>query len=488
MRGISGIKIVGRNIGFSTNSSSAHSVIICKDKKYETDFINEDGFGWEEFILADKKSKSLYFQAQMISMFFGNHFISNKDSFIEILKTIVGSDFNIKSFDTYIDHQSVWELPFNIPFLKDLYNFICKSKVVILGGNDNDEYFCSKLIEKPIDIFSYIGSDKNTIIKKDKEYYIAYNKRNGIKTRFTLEDNPEPYEKSTIPETVDLNITDFCDKGCVFCYKDCNNKGKHADPNIIKNTVKKLSELGVFEIALGGGEVTKIPNFVNILEYFSCFDKKDICNINFTTYDTEWLNNKNIVKYVIETVSGIGVSVHNKKDLNEIYLPIYRTLKDVKEQDTKLRLYPKIQFNIQHVFGSLPFDEFIDLLEYIKETDKRDHLVNLLFLGYKTNGRGKDFNHFEYTEEEMNKIFDTISNLYRVSVDTLFAEKYEDYLKKHNVDKIRYVTKEGKYNCYLDIVNNKIGPSSFADDSEFVNIDLTSENFEHEFLEKYSKF
>ena len=69
------------------------------------------------------------------------------------------------------------------------------------------------------------------------------------------------------PESVDLNITDWCDIGCSFCYRGCTENGKH-----FRFDEKYLDSLDFkpgMEIALGGGSPIKHPDLDKFCEYFT---------------------------------------------------------------------------------------------------------------------------------------------------------------------------------------------------------------------------
>lgn len=80
------------------------------------------------------------------------------------------------------------------------------------------------------------------------------------------------------PESIDLNITDWCDIGCPFCYRGCTESGKH-----FRFDEKYLNSLGFkpgMEIALGGGSPIKHPDLDKFCEYFT----KRECIPNITVH------------------------------------------------------------------------------------------------------------------------------------------------------------------------------------------------------------
>lgn len=237
------LKIHGYNNGFATNSSSSHSVVIDRDNIIKPFFETNDYdtrvkyyFGWDDFILKDRETKFKYL---MFQMYQNLDFLKNelhKKILLEKMLNIETSFTEI--YNISIDHNSIWNIPIeninDFSFYRELKNFILRDDVAIVGGNDNDSTLEDDLMEQGINfnhplssLFPY-SNPKNLRCKKDNDYWIFFDIKYGTKVRFSFNDNAPKYEKSEVPELVDLNITDFCDKGCKFCYKDSTQKGKHA--------------------------------------------------------------------------------------------------------------------------------------------------------------------------------------------------------------------------------------------------------------------
>ena len=91
----------------------------------------------------------------------------------------------------------------------------------------------------------------------------------GTKIRYG--DDDTKFE-ADFPESIDLNITDWCDIGCSFCYRGCTEQGKH-----FRFDEKYLDSLGFkegMEIALGGGSPIRNPDLDKFCGYFvdrGCF-------------------------------------------------------------------------------------------------------------------------------------------------------------------------------------------------------------------------
>lgn len=71
------------------------------------------------------------------------------------------------------------------------------------------------------------------------------------------------------PELADISISNYCTKGCEFCYKDSSEAGNFLSVSDYKTILDNLThdKWGrVFQVALGGGEPLEHPNFLEILK------------------------------------------------------------------------------------------------------------------------------------------------------------------------------------------------------------------------------
>ncbi|MBF0538226.1 MAG: radical SAM protein [Nitrospirae bacterium] len=86
----------------------------------------------------------------------------------------------------------------------------------------------------------------------------------------------------TAPLKAFFVLTDYCNIKCIHCSMDCGpGKNTHLPHKDIVSLLKQLIELGIFEIALNGGEPVLHPDFFNIVQTI-----KDTCQYR-TVCDTE---------------------------------------------------------------------------------------------------------------------------------------------------------------------------------------------------------
>lgn len=219
-------------LGFATNSSSTHSIVFGLQGQ-EDYLLDEEAFGWENFILTSKEAKSKYLAIVLYQAIV--------DKIGEPMAQAVVKDWCQVSVskDAYIDHQSLMGLPvdrmrigyygrgphqISQEFFKDLYDYYMKKDLAIIGGNDNDrENEDDEIKKQSLERHSHkIPPEQvndNWICRKDGDWWVIMNRFSGAKIRLSFKDNPEPekYIKSSVPELIDIKLTDFCPFGCKYC-------------------------------------------------------------------------------------------------------------------------------------------------------------------------------------------------------------------------------------------------------------------------------
>lgn len=277
-------------------------------------------------------------------------------------------------------------------------------------------------------------------IRHDRNCIAIFNPDNGAKVRLAI----GKYTKASRPELVDIKITDYCFFGCDFCYQGSTEQGKHAELSDIQHVISELQKAKVFEVALGGGEPTTHPDFIQILEEFRA------ANIvpNFTTRNLGWIkrnwdniaNTAGAFAYSTETVSGL-----NKAQI---------MFGDV----------PKDRINIHYIMGLGSAEDFIKFMSHCHELDFR-----VTLLGYKTVGRGDEVEHVSYDWWiDAVKFLQVIGKCPTLSIDTPMAAEFDGVMP---VEKKFYHTREGAFSLYIDAVSMKMGASSFENLDDLVPFD-----------------
>ena len=99
-----------------------------------------------------------------------------------------------------------------------------------------------------------------------QHYKTVFSRRTGFFIRFEEDGYEDPFWSEDGPELLDLSITKYCERCCDFCYRQANPSGSHIPLSDISIIVKQAKEIGVLQIALGGGNPNQHPNFIEILK------------------------------------------------------------------------------------------------------------------------------------------------------------------------------------------------------------------------------
>ncbi|UXS99768.1 radical SAM/SPASM domain-containing protein [Agrobacterium tumefaciens] len=200
---------------------------------------------------------------------------------------------------------------------------------------------------------------------EDLGYSTIFNQGTGFFARVPDEGKADPFWSPYGPELMDISITNWCDKGCVFCYKSSTKHGKHMSLASYKNVIDQASDLGTLQVALGGGNPNQHPDFVEILEYTRA---KGIVP-NYTT------NGRGLTPEILDatrrTCGAVAVSAY----------PPYTETAETIRLLTKLG----VKTNIHFIIGSDTVDTAID---WLRDPPEFLQGINaLVFLNYKPSGR-----------------------------------------------------------------------------------------------------
>lgn len=462
------MKIHNIRMGLATNSSSTHSLIFMSQPDYKKTPTDEYGdFGWDFFTAANKTAKENYLGYVLKNNL--EHIMGEENSAV-ILASLFpsrGKDFSSQlDHSGYgIDHQSMWTLPMNwngkgidLAFFKAFRDYILKNPIAILGGNDNSDH-THPLSGSGVIVDVGLPEDyghTGLVARNDGDHWVIFNRDSGAKVRLSFSSKTGKIKeatKGTVPELVDIKITDYCPFGCPFCYQASTTEGKHADRNKVSSLAHVLAEMKVFEVAIGGGEPTLHPQFLDILETFR------YQNIvpNFTTKNLAWLNDDTIRPQILENCGAFAYSVHNRSDVIKL-----NDMLEKHKLTTHWGYGGQGKASVQYVLESGG-----DLYGVLDEAKK--HYLRVTLLGFKNTGFGINFPTVpENWIETVKKVQDENGWL-NLGVDTAIIQKYgpkiEDELK---VRKELMTAEEGKFSMYIDAVTQRMAPSSYCDESLYV--------------------
>jgi len=459
--------------GFATNSSALHSLAFLPDdvRKKTRDDYEPGEFGWDRFTLVSEEAKRAYLGTVLWQHLRGN--------MPEHIARLIQRKWirNVPGEDDYVDHAGCYPIPSDFyhpgfpdsEFFKELRDFILQPGLAILGGNDNTEEVHS--LSSYGDFKIPEAGDRELVCRKDQihGYWTVFSRKDGTKIRFTFTNGKEMKvkpEKAYAPELVDVKITSACAKGCPYCYQDSKPDGDYGDYYLYSLT-DALSDLKVFEAALGGGEPTSHPDFITIVSHL----RESGIVPNFSTRSLDWLRDGKKWPSIVENCGKFAFSVETADEVSEL-LAVLRT----NGIDTD-------KVGLQVILGVVDSWEFSKMLNIVSNEG-----ISMTILGYKPVGRGKDIKtrYFENRTWWIDQIMEK-KHYSPIGIDTVLANEFEKELKEAKVDPLLYELKEGKFSCYIDAVKMKIGPSSFCSEDQMQQLD-PHKKFTEQIVEAFSKF
>jgi len=99
----------------------------------------------------------------------------------------------------------------------------------------------------------------------EQHYRTLFNQKTGMFIRMEEKGYEEPFWSKDSPELLDISITNYCERGCGFCYRQSSRRGTHMAMDDLQRVVEQARDLGVLQIALGGGNPNQHPEFCEIL-------------------------------------------------------------------------------------------------------------------------------------------------------------------------------------------------------------------------------
>jgi len=267
---------------------------------------------------------------------------------------------------------------------------------------------------------------------------------NGTKIRENDLDNLTP----EFPESIDMKITDFCDKGCLYCHEKSSLMGKHSifDDSVIKmlKSIKPYTEL-----AIGGGNPLAYPDLVAFL--LLCKNAKIIVNltVNSDHFEERFTFLKSLTRHKL--IYGLGVSICDKPSSSLI---------------EKIKKFPNA---VVHTIAGVTSMETFETLS--------NNDLKVLILGFKHYGRGDTY--FEKHPEVVENIGALETNLLSLipkfkvmSFDNLALRQLQVQSKlPEKIWNQFYMGDDGGFTFYIDLVNRKFAKNSTSKD----RLDLTED-------------
>lgn len=247
----------------------------------------------------------------------------------------------------------------------------------------------------------------------------------GTKIRVTDENDFIPSR----PETLDINISNYCENNCEYCYLNATIKGKHGNLNHdFLNTIPEFTEVAI--------NYARHPGLFEFLKRMK--EQNIIVNITINEIDLvkDW---KDILYYQQnKLVYGIGVSLC------------------IKDENTKWIVQNFDNVVAHTIFGITTLEDYY----WISESFDK-----VLVLGYKRKGRGRNIipgNVFGI--EEIYDLFKIVSFDNLGIEQTNIKEKVSEQEWEQS-----FMGEEGTASFFIDTVEEKFYKSSLDEDGEDIN-------------------
>ena len=180
------------------------------------------------------------------------------------------------------------------------------------------------------------------------------------------------------PVEVHMALTNRCSAGCPHCYMDAGSAdAEELDTAGMRKAFKALADLGVFHVALGGGEALERPDLFELAD----FARQVGLVPNLT------VSGRGITETVARRMRVFGQVNVSMDGVGEAYA-VFRGQNDFKLADRAvMRLVAAgVPTGINCVVGHRNFDQIAALFTYARERG----LNEIEFLRYKPAGRAKD--------------------------------------------------------------------------------------------------
>lgn len=251
---------------------------------------------------------------------------------------------------------------------------------------------------------------------------------NGTKVRENDLDNLTP----SFPECVDISVSEYCENDCSFCYLGCSRDGEHGK---IMNMefIKSLHPYTEVAFNINSQPHPQLVSWLEALRFHSII-------ANATVAQSDFMKDPAFYQWMMECglIHGLGISLTDSAD--EVFLSIIQAMPNV----------------VIHIIAGLVRPKDLERLA--------DKNLKILILGFKNKGRGEKIWSSQILSniELLKDILMPLLKRYNViSFDNLA-------LKQLNVQSMLpppiwesiYMGDDGDYTMYVDLVNQKFGPSS----------------------------
>jgi len=212
---------------------------------------------------------------------------------------------------------------------------------------------------------------------------------------FDLQNRIDFFRKRKL-HTLEIELTDFCNLSCFYCYAETKSKGKNLSLEKAGDILRQARDYGIRQIAWLGGEPTLNPEWSDIVSYSKTLGLRNELWSNGTT-----LNEKNIEGIIdtcdrfvlhLDTVnpSNFNIVQGCKRDMQREHKKILQGFNRLLEKGFPRQM---IRANITLTRSVLP--DLEDTMKYFIQ-EKGIQTITLIPLFYV--GRGKQVSEDEFLD------------------------------------------------------------------------------------------
>ena len=198
----------------------------------------------------------------------------------------------------------------------------------------------------------------NIVTYKNGNYNVILDLNDGTMIRYTEADQLRP----EFPDSMDVKITNRCDRGCLWCHEKSTKDGCHANWDSLEKFIVGLPKHT--QLALGGGNVLAYPWLTDLL--LLCKDSELVPSITINQVHFMDKDNQRYLRQLIneKLLYGLGVSLEKA------------TTSFIEQIET----FPNA---VIHVIAGVVSMKELEMLA--------NRNLKILILGYKEFGRGIDY-------------------------------------------------------------------------------------------------
>ena len=201
----------------------------------------------------------------------------------------------------------------------------------------------------------------------DEHYLTLFNPETGFFVRAEESGHDEPFWSAHGPEMLDISITNWCSRECETCYRMASRVGRHMTFPDYENVIRQAAQLGVIQVALGGGNPNEHPDFAEILR---------LTRRNYGIVPNYTTNGRGLSPTVLsasaEHCGAVAVSAY------EPYSFVANTVKRLRDYGIRTNLH----FVLDAHSVEMALSWFHDPPEFMSQVNA------IVFLNYKPIGRG----------------------------------------------------------------------------------------------------